>query len=90
MPLLYEVNWRTKTRYCLKSAKVSSRGTECHSVRDELLCKIAELAENAKHLHMLGFRRQAILGVALATAEPPYKEAKTKRSCATTKKEPRG
>ena len=21
MPLLYEVNWRTKTRYCLKSAK---------------------------------------------------------------------
>ena len=42
----------------------------------QLLCKIAELAENAKYLHMHSFRRQAILGVALATAghggaEPP-------------------
>ena len=27
--------------------------------------RFAELAENAKHPHMHGFRRQAILGVAL-------------------------
>ena len=44
----------------------ASRGKE-HSDW-QLLCKIAELAEPAKHPHMHGFRRQAILGVALATA----------------------
>ena len=41
----------------------ASRGKE-HSDW-QLLCKIAELAEPAKHPHMHGFRRQAILGVAL-------------------------
>jgi hypothetical protein len=31
-----------------KSANPSSRGTKCHCVRDERICKIAELAENSE------------------------------------------
>jgi hypothetical protein len=32
----------------VQSANPSSRGTKCHGVRDERICKIAELAENSE------------------------------------------
>ena len=49
MALCYKVNWRTKGTLLLKKRKVGIAGPLGHCVRDARLCKIAELAETAKH-----------------------------------------